>query len=52
MDLGNNANSVINVTGGSLMHQYGMGRTALSFTAQPATGSTVSGLYVNGPTRM
>ena len=51
MDLGNNQNSLIRATGGTLSAaSLTFGRTALVFSSQPTAGSTSQGLYVNGGT--
>ncbi len=49
MDLGNNNDSVITVSGGTLTaNSLTLGRTSLNNGSQPTTGSTTVGLYVNG----
>ena len=50
-DLGSSVNSpdLISVTGGTLTaSSLALGRTSTSTTTQPSTGSTTTGLYVNG----
>jgi autotransporter-associated beta strand protein len=50
-DLSGNSSLLIQATGGSLTAaSLALGRTALSFTTQPAAGSTTYGLYINGGT--
>ena len=48
MDLGNNNNALINVSGGTLTaNSMALGRTSLNNGSQPASGSTSQGLYIH-----